>query len=238
MGDTSKNSSTDKGRWKDLYRIGGIASISVAFLVILAIGAFFIWPYNASTTAMGDLFSNLQKNRIGGLLSLDLLMLITLTIYLFTILALYAILKQTNDSYALIALSFGLLAIASVITSRPLVEMVTLSDKFAHASTEIEKNTLVYAGETFRLLFSGTAWFFQTIFLLLSGLINSMVMLKSNSFGQKTAWLGIIASFIGLFFWIPKIGIGFLFLNTILTIPWCFLVGLSFLKLFRMKEEV
>jgi hypothetical protein len=63
-----------------------------------------------------------------------------------------------------------------------------------------------------------------------------MLMLKNNSFDKKTAWLGITASFIGLFFWIPKIGIGFLFLNTVLTIPWCLLVGLSLLKLFKMKK--
>jgi hypothetical protein len=174
--------------FKDLCRIGGYASMLVAFLVILAIAAFYLWPYNASHTQMHELLVNLQKDRIGGLLSLDLLMLITLIIYMVTILALYVVLKSTNKSYALSALSLGVLAIATVITSRPLVEISTLSDKFAKATTEIEKSTLISTGETFRFLFNGTAWFIQTIFLLLSGLIFSMLMVKNSAFGIKTAW--------------------------------------------------
>jgi multisubunit Na+/H+ antiporter MnhB subunit len=37
--------STADPRWKDLYRIGGIASLLLAGLIAFAVIAYFIWPY-------------------------------------------------------------------------------------------------------------------------------------------------------------------------------------------------
>jgi hypothetical protein len=36
-------------RYKTLYRLGGLASILTAVLIVFAIGAFFIWPYQGNT---------------------------------------------------------------------------------------------------------------------------------------------------------------------------------------------
>lgn len=217
-------------KWKDLYKIGAISFIITTVLVLLAIIAYFIWPYQPLDKSTDDILSVLVKDKIGGLISLDLIMLITLLIYIFPILALYVSLKTVNESYALIALVFGLIAVATVITARPLVEMVVLSKKYENASSEIEKNIYINTAESFRMLFDGTAWLIQTVFLLLSGLISSVLMLKSTIFNNKIAWIGIISSILGLCFWIPKIGIGLLFLNTILTIIWCPLVAMVFIK--------
>lgn len=217
-------------KWKDLYKIGGISFIITTALVLFAIIAFFIWPYTPLDKSTNEILSILQKDKIGGLISLDLIMLIALMVYILPILALYVSLKSVNESYALIALVFGLIAVATVITSRPLVEIVLLSKKYGNASTEIEKNIYLNAAESLRMLFDGTAWLLQTFFLLLSGLISSLLMLKSQMFSNKIAWIGIISSSVGLFFWIPKIGIGLLFLNTILTIIWCPLVARVFIK--------
>jgi hypothetical protein len=216
-------------KWKDLYKIGGVAFIITTALVLFAIIAFFIWPYTPNDKSTEEILSILAKDKIGGLISLDIIMLITIVIYTFPILALYASLKTINESYALIAMVLGLMAVATVITSRPLVEMSLLSDKYENA-TEFEKHTYLNAAESFRMLFDGTAWVFQTVFLLLSGLISSVLMLKSKVFSNKIAWLGIISSSIGLCFWIHQIGIGLLFLNTILTIIWCPLVARVFIK--------
>ena len=218
-------------RWRDLYRIGGVSSILVAAFVLLAIAAFFIWPYTPTEHSMSDIFQIMQEDVIGGLISLDLIMLLTLLIYIFPILALYVSLKDVNDSLALIALVLGLLAIASVITSRPLAEMVLLSEKFSQAVTESDKNRYLAAGEAILVYFDGTAWTIQTVFLMVSGLISSALMLKSERFGRVVAWMGIVSSSAGLGFFIPVIGLGLLFLNTILTIPWCLLVGIVFIRL-------
>jgi hypothetical protein len=221
---------TIETKWKDLYKIGGISFILTTALVLFAIIAYFIWPYSPNEKSTVEILSILAKDKIGGLISLDFIMLITLIIYIFPILALYASLKTVNESYALIALTFGLLAVATVITSRPLVEMSLISDKFNDATSEIVKNRYLSSAESFRLMFDGTAWVLQTFFLLTSGLISSSLMLKSEMFNNKIAWIGIISSLIGLCFWIPKIGIALLFLNTILTIVWCPLVARVFIK--------
>jgi len=83
---------------------------------------------------------------------------------LFPPFGLYAALKKVNESYALIALVLGLIAVATVIPARPLAEMVILSEKYGQAVTETEKNLYLSAGETFRVLFDGTAWIIQTLF--------------------------------------------------------------------------
>jgi hypothetical protein len=226
-----RSSDPEINRWRDLYRIGGVATLLVALLVVTAIGAYFVWPYSGSETGTQEILSGLAENPLGSLISLDLIMLITLMVYLLTVLSLYAALRTVNESYAFIALVLGIVSVATVITSRPLFEMVALSEKFAEAGDETERAAIRYSGETIRLLFDGTAWFMQTILLILSGLISSTLMLKSSAFGNGTARLGIAASVAGLLFWIPGIGIGFLFLNTILTVPWCILVGSSLLRL-------
>jgi hypothetical protein len=199
-------------------------------LVLFAIIAYFIWPYSPDEKTTEEILSILVNDRIGGLISLDLIMLVTLIIYIFPILSLYVALKPVNESYSLIALVFGLMAVVTVITSRPLVEISLLSDKYANAISETDRNKYLSSAESFRLMFDGTAWVLQTFFLLISGLISSLLMLKSEMFNNKIAWIGIISSLIGLCFWIPKIGIVLLFLNTILTIIWCPLVARVFIK--------
>ena len=62
--------------WKDLYRIGGIASLLIAAGVVLAIVAYFIWPYKGNFTSMETIFATLQSDRLGGLISLDISMLL------------------------------------------------------------------------------------------------------------------------------------------------------------------
>ena len=221
---------TTDEKWKDLYKIGGISFILITALVLFAIIAYFIWPYSPDNNSTEEILSILASDKIGGLISLDLIMLITIIIYIFPILSLYVALKHVNESYALIALVFGLMAVVTVITARPLVEISILSDKFTNATSEINRNKYLSSAESFRLMFDGTAWVLQTFFLLISGLISSFLMLRSEMFNNKIAWIGIISSLIGLCFWIPKIGIALLFLNTILTIVWCPLVARVFIK--------
>jgi hypothetical protein len=220
-------------RWKDLYRIGGIASILVAVSVVLAIVAFFIWPFKPGFTSTENIFLTLQNDRLGGLMSLDLLMILIMPVSLLSSLAQYVVLKRVNESYALIALALGLIAIAVVISSRPLVELVALSDKFAAATSEVERSQYLAAGESLHAFFNGTAWAAQTLFLLLAGLINGFLMLHARSFSKATAWTGIVISMIGLGFFIPVVGLVLLFANTIGSVIWSALLARDFFKLER-----
>ncbi|MCJ7823382.1 MAG: hypothetical protein MUP44_00630, partial [Anaerolineales bacterium] len=47
-------------RWKDLYKIGWITSIISVVIVILAITAFFIWPYAPGFESTDAIFTAIQ----------------------------------------------------------------------------------------------------------------------------------------------------------------------------------
>jgi hypothetical protein len=76
-------------RWKDLYWLGGIFSILIAVSIVLAIIAYFIWPFKPGLTSTENIFSALQANLFGGLMSLDLSLLVIGLINILPLLALY-----------------------------------------------------------------------------------------------------------------------------------------------------
>jgi hypothetical protein len=222
-------------RYKTLYRLGSIASLLIAVFIVLAIGAYLIWPYTANATTVEAIFSLLQTDRLGALISLDVSMLVIGPISMLLYLALYAALRQVDASVALIALVLNLLAVGLIIVCRPLVELVMLSDQYAAAADASEQMRLLAAGEVLRAQLDGTAWAMQTAFFMLAGLLNSSLMLRTPFFSKATAWLGIGISAIGLGFFLPAIGILFIFINTIGSVPWCLLMARY---LFKIAQEV
>ena len=164
-------------------------------------------------------------------MSLDLPMLLITPMNIFMFLGMYGALKKVNESYALVALILALLAVVLVIFSRPLVELVPLSEKYAAAATEAERQQYLAAGEALHALFNGTAWAVQTVLFMLAGLLNCWLMLRTTFFSRATAWCGIVISVIGLGFFIPTIGMILLFLNTIGSVIWCLLLARDLFRL-------
>jgi hypothetical protein len=201
-------------RFRDLYTIGGLSCILVAVLIALAVVAYFVWPYTPGSRSTESIFVTLQNDRMSALVSLDLPMLLISLINVLPLLALYAILKPVNKSYAFIALALGVIAIALVVQSRPLVELVSLSDQYAAATTDDARIRYLAAGDVLLTYFSGTAWMIQTALLALSGVINAALMTKSPLFNKTIAYTGIIISALALGFFIPVIGVPLLFLNS------------------------
>jgi hypothetical protein len=224
-------------RYKTLYRLGGIASIVIALSIALAIAAFFIWPYKGSNTSIEAIFTLLQTDRLGGLISLDISMLLIAPINILMFLAIYAALRRVDESIALIALVLALIAVVLVIVCRPLIELTVLSDHYAAATDPTEKLRFLAAGEVLRSSLDGTAWVMQTVFFMFAGLINCRLMLRTRFFSKATAWLGIIISAIGLGFFLPTIGLLFLFLNTIGSVLWCLLVARDLFKIARSVSK-
>ncbi len=149
--------STTDPRWKDLYLIGGIASLLLAGLIAFAVIAYFIWPYTPGFVSTEDIFVALQTDRLGALFSLDVMMLVTAPVDIFLFTALYVALKPVNESFALIALVLGLMAIALLIPTKPLAELVFLSQQYAAAITETARSQYLAAGEALLTLAGGTA---------------------------------------------------------------------------------
>ncbi len=225
---------TDPG-WKDLYRIGGIISFIGVGINLFAIMAFFIWPYKPGFTSTVNILTTLQNDRLGGLMALDVVILVGTLLYSLPLLALYVALKRVNESYALIALFLGAIAIVALIPARPISELVLLSNQYATAATEVLKSRYLAAGEALLALFSGTAWLVNVIFSSLSSLISSLLMLRSNIFSKATAYVGIISNLAALGFFIPGVGILLLFIATLGAPLLQFLIGRGLLRLAQGK---
>lgn len=218
-------------RWRDLYRIAFISCIVFSVSIVIAVIAYFIWPYSPGTASVAEIFDELQSNRFGGLISLDFMMVVLMPIMILPVLALFTSLKQVNESYALIALTFGLIGSVLIFMGRPLAEMVYLSNQYASETSDMMKNNYLAAGEAFHALFEGTAWMASLITVGISGVINSLLMFQSKFFNKATAYTGLVVSIVGLAFWIPGIGPILSLLATIGGVIWYLLLAQSFFKL-------
>ncbi|MBN1261194.1 MAG: DUF4386 family protein [Anaerolineae bacterium] len=218
-------------RWKDLYRVGGIVSLMLVGLVIFAIIAFFIWPYAAGFTSTESILTTLHDDPVGGLFSLDLVMLVTAPFTLLPLLALYVALKEINPSYALIALVLGLMSVALLIPTKPLSELLMLSEHYATAAAEAARSHYLAAAEALLALSSGTAWMMYTILGAVSTLILSLLMVRSRPFGKATAYLGMGNAIAGASIFLPVIGIPLSLLSTLGGAIWYILVARTLLRL-------
>jgi hypothetical protein len=206
-------------RWKDLYKIGFFACIAIPVSIALAIIAYFIWPYTPGFTSVENIFVMLQNDRLAGLMSLDLMMLFIIPIMILHLLALYVALKSVNESYALIALIFGIIANILILVARPMREMVYLSNQYAAATTETAQAQYLAAGETFHAIFGGTAWLCWNIMTGVSYLVSCFLMLRSNVFSKGTAYVGIALFVVGSGIYIPMLAILSL-VSTIASVVW------------------
>jgi hypothetical protein len=225
------NTETIDSNWKDLYRIAGIAAVISELIIFLGIVAYFIWPFTPGQETTESILLFLQKDRLGGLMSLDFFLFVGNLFSITLFLALYVSLKQVNESYALIALAVGLVAVTLLVPSRPIVEMFALSRSFANAETEVAKGQTLAAADALLALFNGTNWFMNTLLGSISLLIFSLLMLRSNLYSKSIAYVGIFTNVVVCGFFIPVVGTILLFLSLPGYIIWYFQLARRFFQM-------
>ena len=220
-------------RWKDLYKIAAIAAIVSEAVIFLGLVTYFIWPYAPGDKTTESIYLLLQNNILGGLISLDLFLLVGNLFSITLFLALYVSLKHVNESYALIALALGLIGVVLLIPARPIFELYSLSEAYATAATQAARSQYLAAGDALLALFDGTGWFMNTLLGALSLSISSILMLRSNIYSKSTAYVGIITNVAVCGFFIPGIGILLLFLSLPGYMIWYFLLAKRFFQMGR-----
>ena len=220
--------------WNELYLLGGIAAIVLVVVMIVSVGLFVIWPNAPGTTATVDLFILIQHNSVAGLTALDLGVSLSNLFSILLYLALYVALRPINRSLALIAVTFGIVAAASLIAARPVFELFTLSDLYMSSASDVERSRYLAAGEALLVLFHGTA--FKTYLLLggLSLLTSSWLMLRSRYFSRASAYIGMVGNATSLGFLLPQIGAYFAFLSMMILAVWFILIARSFFRLRKL----
>ena len=232
MSNISSTASFDP-RWRDLYKAAGVAAVISEIVIILGLVTYFIWPYAPGTQSTETILLNLQSNTLGALISLDLFLFVGNLFSILLFLALYTSLKQVNESYALVALAVGLLAVGFLIPARPLLELYSLSGQYATATTETAKSHFLAAGESLLASFDGVGWFLNTLLGGLSLLVSSILMLRSRLYSKVIAYVGIVSNVAVCSFFIPVVGIFLLFLSVLGYAIWYFLLAKRFFQLAR-----
>jgi hypothetical protein len=225
--------SADK-RWRNLYRLGGIASITILVVMLISVAGYIVWPNAAGVTPTIEIFNLVQTNIWATFIALDLGLSISNLVAIFIYLALYVVLRRVSETFALIALVLGLIAAAALIAARPVFEIFTVSDLYMTAGSETEKAHFLATGETLLVQFHGAAWYTYMFLGAVASLINAILMLRSPNFSRVLAYVGIVTFSINALFWVPVVGFPLLFVAMLGSVPWYILLARDLFRLARI----
>jgi hypothetical protein len=229
----------------NLFKIGGISSLIVGTLLIIEMIFYFVTSAPSLTDASGW-FAFFQNNRLVGLVDFGILELYGLVLFVPMFLALFAAIRQASESSMTIATVLALIGIAVNFATSKLFSLLTLSDLFMAATTEILKSQFLAAGQEVLALgaLGGIGGSVEGgIPLAIAGLIISVVVLRSNILDKPVGYVGIMANGTGLVMFInaavkPALnGSPFFGAFFMLSVTWFFLIGRSLFKLGISKKK-
>ncbi len=223
---------TAETAWRPLYRIGGAAALTAVLLYVIQIIVFVVSPPPATAVGYFTLF---HKNALLGLLDLDLLSIADYALFVPLFLALYVALRRVSPSFMAIAAALGLVGIATYFASNTAFEMLSLSSRYAAASSDAQRALFVAAGQAMLAIYQGTAFDASYVLLAVAPLIISVVMLRSNSFGRVTAYVGIVANVLALGLFLPVIGVFLSLVSVVGLLIWYILLAR---RLFLLAQGV
>jgi hypothetical protein len=182
--------------WQRLYRIGGMAALTIVLVALLDIILSFlsgeedIQPGGLTAT---DWFARFRHSRFLALRDLGLWNIINTTLGVPLSLALYGAHRRTSRGPAALAAALSVAGAAVYTANNQALPMRALSDRYAAASTDTEQAALAAAGQA--LLAQGedfTPGSFPGFFLTeAAGIVMGSTMLRGGVFDRPTAWSGL-----------------------------------------------
>ncbi len=194
MNQMTESEVTDS-RWQGLYKLGGVAALIIAVLMLGEVVVYAVLP-RAST--VGEHFALFRDNWLAGLLTLDLLGMISYILFVPMILALYMALRRTSESIMLVATALFFVGIADFFATNTAFPVLSLSSQYAAAKTEAERAMFLAAGQAMFTLFNENAFLVSYVIVSAAWAMISGVMLRSNVFSRVTAYAGIFAGIAGI----------------------------------------
>ena len=178
---------------KGLYRIGGVAA-ALKLVVILgyAVVAAALGPKPASAEAY---FAIYLESPVAAFLRGDFLLLVLIGLYLGTFPALYAALRRESPVYAALSTLFTILAVAGIFATESTFSLLHLGDQFVTAS-DAHRLQLIAAAEAVIAsdMWHSSAGYMGGILLQGSGVVISLIMLRSKDFSKVTAYAGLLGN--------------------------------------------
>jgi hypothetical protein len=179
-----------------VFRIAGIGAL-IAFVanvldVALGFGGSEVVTYGTKSAL--EWFALYQQSWFKGIYALGILNIAYMTAMLPVYLGLVLSHLKKHGIWAILAMTVFLIAMAAYIATNAAIPMYVLSTKYALATTEIQKNIYLSAGEA--VLARGEDFtpgsFFNLFLGGLAAISISVIMLRGGVFGKVNAWIGII----------------------------------------------
>jgi len=226
---------------KTVYWIGGTACFVllgyslVTLLIMTLIGG--------PPETIEQTFSILHDNKLAGLLRLDILTVFIMPLYYLLFYSLYIALKDSDKSISMISMILAFAGVTLFLATPSVFSYLHLSDRFATATSDNQKNQLLAAGESILAsdMWHGTGAKIGGLLLQTGALIISFLMLRTNVFNRATAITGIATHgldlthiILGIFS--PALGNILMFIAGPLYLIWFPMVGLRLYKLRLAKD--
>jgi hypothetical protein len=148
-------------------------------------------------------------------------------------LAVYVALRRASPSVTTMATGLWLLAIVMVIAANPAVEMLSLSNQFAAATTEAQRSSALAAGQSLLAGWEGTTFQVGYVVGQLAGIMLGMVMLRGNLFGRAVPYALILGNVVGFGYYLPTVGLAISAFSGVVLWAWYLLVARRFFQLGR-----
>ena len=232
-----------ENQWKSLYFLGGLTALLVVCASLLDIAISILLggdPASIPQTAV-DRFAQFQSNPWMGLYYLDLLNMTTAVIMIPAFFALCAAHRQVNKVYSELVLIVFSIGTAVFITNNTALPMLSLSSKYAIATSDAHRNLLAAAGEAMlaRGAHASPGVFLGFLLPIIASLLISLVMLNGGVFSKITAYLGIAGSALFIVYFVlatfmpgtENIAMALATVGGLLTIAWLILFAIKLLKL-------
>ena len=180
----------DARQWRGLLLTGAWSALASVVLIVVQMVVYLVWPPPRTTQGYFEL---LLANPVHGLLSLDLLLIVSNTLAYLIYLALGVMLWRVSRSAVVIALAFCVVGIAAYMAAPRPVEMLNLAHTYAHADAAT-RAALLATGDGMLATWAGTAFDVYYFFNLVTLLILAILMLRSSIFGRATAVWGLVGA--------------------------------------------
>lgn len=221
-------------KWRNLYRLGGAAALVAAVLgvteVVIEISGSSLT--SAPSTAL-EYFNLLATNRLLGLAILGIFESVFFVLTTLMFLSLYPALRKISRVATITAFILILTGTITYLATNPALSLDSLSIQYTAATSDAQRAILLSAGQAILALGQGTGSSLTFLLGAIAGLMVSVVMFRSKTFGKATAIVGIVANAFGL----PGSALGLTVwsINGLLMLVWIIMVGLRLLQLARIK---
>jgi hypothetical protein len=233
--DLGGGSAMDSG-WRTACHIGGVAAfILIAYSLATIIQ---VISLGGPPESAEEVFALLESDRIVGLLRLDLPTILVIPLYYLLFFGIYGAMRQTEQALAGLATALSFAGVTLFLAAPSVFSLVTLSDKYAAASTDALRAQYLAAAEAILAadIWHGTGPIVGGILLQTAAILVSVLMLRGTVFSKLTAYIGILTHGLdlahiiaGLF--VPGAGVVLMAIAGPLYLVWFPLVGGRLLRI-------